>query len=72
MWREEAMPESEQKNPRFCERCDQESRHLIKSMGADNQPHYVCWACQYREEKRVNLKETWRRGGRVRSTGSSA
>jgi hypothetical protein len=27
--------------------------------------HYVCWSCLYREEKRINLKGSWKRGGRV-------
>jgi hypothetical protein len=63
------MPEPEQNHTDYCERCDRESQHLIKSIGPDNLPHYICWACQYREEKRINLKETWRRGGRARSTG---
>ncbi len=47
-----------------CERCDQPSRHLIKFIGTDNRPHYVCWSCRYREEKRINVKPTWRRRGR--------
>jgi hypothetical protein len=59
------MPESEKNSSNYCERCDQESKHLIKFVGADNLPHYVCWSCLHREEKRVNLKETWRRGGRT-------
>lgn len=49
-----------------CESCDQPSRHLIKFIGTDNQPHYVCWRCRNREEKRINLKPTWKRGGRRR------
>jgi hypothetical protein len=49
-----------------CERCDQPSRHLIKLIGMDNRPHYVCWSCRNREEKRINLKSTWKRGGRQR------
>lgn len=60
------MPEAVEKAPVVCERCDQESKHVIKSMGADNKPHYVCWSCVYRDEKRINLKETWKRGGRAR------
>jgi hypothetical protein len=47
-----------------CELCDQPSRHLIKFMGADNQPHYVCWSCRNREEKRINVKHGWKRRGR--------
>lgn len=60
------MPERVEKESHYCERCNQESQHLIKSIGMDNLPHYVCWSCLYREEKRVNLKATWRRGGRTR------
>lgn len=60
------MTKTEQSIPNYCERCDQESRHLIKFMGADNAPHYVCWSCLNREEKRINLKETWRRAPRAR------
>jgi hypothetical protein len=47
-----------------CERCDRHSRHLIKFIGMDNRPHYVCWSCRDREEKRINLKPTWKRRGR--------
>jgi hypothetical protein len=49
-----------------CERCDRPSRHLIKFIGVDNRPHYVCWSCRNREEKRINLRPAWRRGGRGR------
>ena len=49
-----------------CERCDVETERLIKFVGPDNSPHYVCWSCLAREEKKVNLKETWKRGGRAR------
>ena len=58
------MPEEEKVNR--CERCDQETTHLIKFVEADNSPHYVCWSCLAREEKRFNLKETWKRGRRAR------
>ena len=60
------MSASEEKVSYTCERCDQESQHVIKFMGTDNQPHYVCWSCLRREEKRINLKETWKRGRRSR------
>ena len=49
-----------------CERCDQPSRYLIQFMGTDNRSHYVCWSCRNREEKRINLKSTWKRGRRER------
>jgi len=58
------MPE-EEKTTR-CERCDEETAHLIKFVAPDNTPHYVCWSCLAREEKRINLKETWKRGRRAR------
>jgi hypothetical protein len=48
-----------------CERCDQETGRLIKFVGPDNSPHYVCWSCLAREEKKVNLKGTWKRGRRA-------
>jgi hypothetical protein len=49
-----------------CERCDAETERLIKYVGPDNTLQYVCWPCVTRNEKRVNLKESWRRGGRTR------
>ena len=48
-----------------CERCDQETERLIKFVGPDNSPHHVCWSCLAREEKKVNLKGTWKRGRRA-------
>lgn len=47
-----------------CEICDQPSRHLIQMIGMDNKPHYICWSCRNREEKRINLKPDWKRRGR--------
>ena len=58
------MPEEEK--PDRCERCDEETEHLIKFVGPDNAPRYVCWSCLAREEKGFNLKETWKRGRRSR------
>lgn len=55
---------SEESAMHTCERCDQPSRHLIKLIGMDNQPHYICWSCRSREEKRINLKPHWKRRGR--------
>lgn len=57
---------SEESAVHWCERCDQPSRHLIKFIGTDNQEHYVCWSCRNREEKRINVKSTWKRAGRNR------
>jgi hypothetical protein len=48
-----------------CERCDAETERLIKYRGPDNALRYVCWSCVSREEKGVNLKGTWKRGGRA-------
>jgi hypothetical protein len=49
-----------------CERCDEETEHLIKFVGPDNAPQYLCWSCVARAEKHFNLKETWKRGRRAR------
>ena len=48
-----------------CERCDAETERLLKYVGPDNSLQYLCWPCVMREEKRVNLKQTWKRGGRA-------
>jgi ribosome-binding protein aMBF1 (putative translation factor) len=58
------MPEEETGNR--CERCDRETERLMKYVGPDNSVEYVCSDCVTRKEKRVNLKETWKRGGRAR------
>lgn len=57
------MEQDETKNR--CERCDTETDRLIKFVAPDNSLEYVCWSCLAREEKRVNLKPTWKRGGRA-------
>jgi hypothetical protein len=57
--------EAEEKANR-CERCDEETERLIKFVGPDNAAHHICWSCLSREEKHVNLKGTWKRGGRAR------
>jgi hypothetical protein len=49
-----------------CERCDAETERLLKYVAPDNSSRYVCWSCVSRQEKRVNLKGTWKRGGRAR------
>lgn len=48
-----------------CEKCDEETERLLKYVGPDNSLQYVCWPCVSRSEKRVNLKNTWKRGGRA-------
>lgn len=50
----------------YCERCNLESRHFIKQTEPDGATRDVCWKCVSRGEKRFNLKETWKRGGRAR------
>ena len=62
--RREDAPGAEESAMHYCEYCDMPRRHLIKFIGADNQSHYVCWSCRNREEKRINLKPTWKRTGR--------
>lgn len=58
------MPEEQ--TAERCERCDEETQHLIKLLGPDGEQHSVCWSCLARQEKRFNLKESWKRGGRNR------
>ena len=57
---------AEEKTKARCERCDAETERMIKFVGPDNSPQYICWSCLMREEKGVNLKATWKRGGRTR------
>lgn len=59
------MATQDEEKPTRCERCDAETERLIKYVGPDNSLQYVCWPCVTRDEKRVNLKETWKRGGRA-------
>ena len=49
-----------------CERCDRETDHVVESIDANNRPHYVCWECTERQEKRFNTKPGWRRTHRTR------
>lgn len=53
----------------LCDRCDRETTRVTKRLRPDGTVSYVCWSCQYREEKRINLKETWRRQGRGARAG---
>lgn len=48
-----------------CERCDRESRYLIKLVAPDNSVHYVCWNCLYRTEKRINVSPRFKRARRA-------
>jgi hypothetical protein len=47
-----------------CERCDRVTDHVIESIGPDNRPHFFCWECIERHEKRFNYKPGWRRAHR--------
>ncbi len=51
--------------PTVCERCDRESRHLIRQVEPDNSVHYICWDCLRRAEKRVNVSPRWQRDRRA-------
>jgi hypothetical protein len=62
----EALTGAQESALHVCEICDQPSRHLIQMIGMDNRPHYVCWSCRNREEKRINHSPTWKRTGRQR------
>jgi len=55
----------EEKTVRRCERCDRVTGHVIESIGSDNRPHYLCWECVERHEKRFNQKPGWRRANRT-------
>ncbi|HKP35358.1 MAG TPA: hypothetical protein VJT71_00765 [Pyrinomonadaceae bacterium] len=55
----------EQETVRRCERCDRVTNHVIESIGSDNRPHYLCWECVERHEKRFNQKPGWRRANRT-------
>lgn len=50
---------------RRCERCDRVTDHVIESVGSDNRPHFLCWECVERHEKRFNHKPGWRRAHRT-------
>jgi ribosome-binding protein aMBF1 (putative translation factor) len=58
------MANQEEETLTYCESCNRESKHLVKYVDPDNSVHYVCWRCVQRTEKRVNLKETWKRRGK--------
>ncbi len=53
----------------YCERCGRESAHIIKQTEPDGTTRDLCWKCVSRQEKRFNLKETWKRGGRANRLG---
>lgn len=59
------MAETQESAAGVCERCDRESRHLIKLLEPNNSVHYVCWDCVRRAEKRVNVSSRWQRDRRA-------
>jgi ribosome-binding protein aMBF1 (putative translation factor) len=61
------MTATEESSAAYCEQCGRESAHIIKQIEPDGAKRDVCWKCVSRVEKRFNLKETWKRGGRARS-----
>jgi ribosome-binding protein aMBF1 (putative translation factor) len=61
------MTATEESSAAYCEKCGKESAHIIKQTEPDGATRDVCWKCVSRVEKRFNLKDTWRRGGRARS-----
>ena len=61
----QAMSETEERGVAYCERCGRESAHIIRQTEPDGTTHEVCWKCVSRQEKRFNLKESWKRGGRA-------
>ncbi len=47
---------------RHCERCDRETRHLIKFKSPDNRLQYLCGRCVEQEDKRQHaFSPGWRR-----------
>jgi hypothetical protein len=44
-----------------CDRCNRESRHLTRWLDPDGSVEQLCWSCQQRREKRVNLNQRWKR-----------
>ena len=47
--------------PQTCDRCNRESRHLTRWLDPDGNVEQLCWSCQQRREKRVNLNQRWKR-----------
>ncbi|HKP72927.1 MAG TPA: hypothetical protein VJT82_08320 [Pyrinomonadaceae bacterium] len=58
------MSKVEEKTPAVCERCDKESTRTIELTAPGGRVERVCWSCLYRQEKRINVSERWRRGRR--------
>jgi hypothetical protein len=47
--------------PQTCDRCDRESRYLTRWLAPGGGVEYLCWSCQQRREKRVNVNQRWKR-----------
>ncbi len=58
------MTSTQEEAAGVCERCDRESRHLIRQVAPDNSVSYVCWDCLRRQEKRINVSSRFKRGRR--------
>lgn len=56
----DASPDAEAA-PRTCDRCDRESRHLTRWLDPEGNVEHLCWSCQQRREKRVNINQRWKR-----------
>ena len=56
----------ERRAPERCERCDRETEHIIELTNPDNTTSRVCWSCFSRGEKRINVRENWKRERRAR------
>jgi hypothetical protein len=54
-------PAAEAAPPQTCDRCDRESRHLTRWLDPEGNVEQLCWSCQQRREKRVNLNQRWKR-----------
>ncbi len=50
---------------KYCGRCDDECEHLIPVWERDL-IRFVCATCLDRQEKRINLRPTWKRGRTAR------
>jgi hypothetical protein len=56
-----AAPAAAEPAPQTCDRCDRESRHLTSWLDPEGNVERLCWSCQQRREKRINLNQRWKR-----------
>ena len=56
-----AAPSTDEAVPQTCDRCNRESRHLTRWLAPDGTFEQLCWSCQQRREKRVNVNQRWKR-----------